>query len=134
MRPWSRGVKGSPLPTTVRARLAPHLPPPDLEQARLVDGLPAWTRLAPIRVRAITLGRTIHLREGIDAESASTALLAHELCHVRQWRELGSARFLARYLGAYLRNRLRGMGRAEAYRRIPLEEEAVRFAEDVMRG
>ncbi len=133
MRPRFR-VRGRPLPSPVRAWLAPHLPAADLDRARLVDGLPAWTRLAPIRIRAITLGGTIHLREGVETESASTALLAHELCHVRQWRELGPARFLSRYLGAYLRNRMRGMGRAEAYRRIPLEEEAVRFAESVMRG
>jgi len=93
-----------------------------------------WTRFAPIRVRAITLGSRIYLRRGLPAESLDPALLAHELCHVRQWRELGTPRFLTRYLGGYLRNRLRGMGRTEAYRRIPLEEEAVRFAEKAMRG
>ena len=51
-------------------------------------------------------------------------LLRHELVHVRQWRELGTTRFLVRYLGAYLRWRLRGYGHWAAYRRIPLEVEA----------
>jgi hypothetical protein len=35
-------------------------------------------------------------------------LLLHELVHVRQWRDAGPVRFLARYLGDYLRGRLRG--------------------------
>ena len=52
------------------------------------------------------------------------ALLAHELVHVRQWRELGVVGFLVRYVGAYLRWRLRGYGHWAAYRRIPLEVEA----------
>lgn len=51
-------------------------------------------------------------------------LLAHELVHVPQWRQLGAAGFLLRYVGAYLRWRLRGYGHWGAYRRIPLEVEA----------
>jgi hypothetical protein len=51
-------------------------------------------------------------------------LLRHELVHVRQWQTLGVAAFLVRYLGAYLRWRLRGYGHWAAYRRIPLEIEA----------
>jgi hypothetical protein len=43
---------------------------------------------------------------------------------VRQWRELGAARFLARYLGAYARGRWRGLGHRAAYEVIPLEAEA----------
>jgi hypothetical protein len=52
------------------------------------------------------------------------ALIAHELVHVRQWRELGRGRFLVRYVGDYLRGRLRGLGHDAAYRRIALEAEA----------
>lgn len=51
-------------------------------------------------------------------------LLRHELVHVRQWQQLGTIGFLVRYLGAYLRGRLRGYGHWGAYRRIPLEVEA----------
>jgi len=43
---------------------------------------------------------------------------------VRQWRRLGVARFLRRYLGAYLRLRLAAWPHVAAYRRIPLEIEA----------
>jgi hypothetical protein len=51
-------------------------------------------------------------------------LLRHELEHVRQWREQGVPGFLRRYLGAYLRWRLRGYPHWAAYRRIPQEIEA----------
>ena len=51
-------------------------------------------------------------------------LLAHEQEHLRQWKRLGVVGFLRRYVGAYLRWRLRGYGHWAAYRRIPLEIEA----------
>jgi Domain of unknown function (DUF4157) len=51
-------------------------------------------------------------------------LLRHELCHVRQWHEHGVGGFLSRYLGAYLRHRLRRYPHWAAYRRIPFEIEA----------
>jgi hypothetical protein len=50
--------------------------------------------------------------------------MAHELEHVRQWRSQGAARFLGRYLGSYLRWRLRGYPHQAAYRRIPAEIDA----------
>ena len=56
--------------------------------------------------------------------AGSARLLRHELVHVRQWRDLGVARFLMRDVGSYLRWRLRGYGHWAAYRRIPLEVEA----------
>lgn len=48
----------------------------------------------------------------------------HEAVHVAQWRRFGVAGFLARYLGSYLRWRLRLHPHWAAYRRIPLEIEA----------
>lgn len=69
----------------------------------------------------MTLGRLISVRA---RHSTDGRLLRHELVHVRQWRELGVAGFLVRYLGFYLRWRLRGYGHDGAYRRIPLEVEA----------
>ena len=51
-------------------------------------------------------------------------LIAHELEHVTQWRRHGVVGFLARYLGAYLRWRVRGYPHWSAYRRIPFEIEA----------
>jgi len=70
---------------------------------------------------AITLGRLISVRR----RAANNAeLLAHERVHVGQWADLGVRGFLAAYLGAYLRWRLRGYGHWAAYRRIPLEVAA----------
>jgi uncharacterized protein DUF4157 len=73
----------------------------------------------------MTLGRVILLRRG---HATDQALLAHELVHVRQWRELGAGRFLWRYLGAYLRGRATGLGHQRAYEAIPLEVEARELA------
>ncbi|MGQ0849964.1 MAG: hypothetical protein ACT4OP_12810 [Actinomycetota bacterium] len=52
------------------------------------------------------------------------ALLLHELVHVRQWQELGTVRFLRRYLADYWRGRRAGLGHDAAYRDIPFEREA----------
>jgi hypothetical protein len=72
-------------------------------------------------VAGMTLGRFVLLRrEHLDDE----ALLAHELVHVRQWRELGVPRFLWRYLSAYARGRVSGLSHTAAYNAIPLEVEA----------
>ena len=79
------------------------------------------TRLLPPGYSAMTLGKVILVRPefALDRE-----LLAHELIHVRQWRDLGKIRFLWLYLGGYLKGRLRGLGHREAYEQIPLEVEA----------
>jgi hypothetical protein len=76
-------------------------------------------------VAAMTLGRLILLRSD---HAGDDALLAHELVHVRQWRELGAARFLWCYLAAYAAGRRAGLGHAAAYRAIPLEAEARELA------
>jgi hypothetical protein len=70
---------------------------------------------------AITIRSVVSIR---SAASADEHLLRHEREHVRQWRRLGTIGFLARYVGAYLRWRLRGYDHWGAYRRIPLEVEA----------
>lgn len=79
------------------------------------------SRLVAPGAAATTLGRFVFVRpEALD----SARLLRHELVHVRQWRRHGVAGFLRRYLGAYLRWRLRRYPHWAAYRRIPLEIEA----------
>lgn len=75
----------------------------------------------PRGAAAITIGRVVSVRRSFAADER---LLRHELVHVRQWRELGVPGFLMRYLGAYVRWRLRGYGHEGAYRHIPLEVEA----------
>ena len=75
----------------------------------------------PPQAEAITLGKTIFVRK---RSCEHHGLMAHELVHVRQFSQMGPVRFLARYVGAYLRYRLSGYGHMAAYRRIPLEVEA----------
>jgi hypothetical protein len=70
---------------------------------------------------AITIGSVVSVRA---VAAHDPHLLRHELEHVRQWRRLGAVGFLARYLGAYFRWRMRGYDHWGAYRRIPLEVEA----------
>jgi Domain of unknown function (DUF4157) len=75
----------------------------------------------PPGAAAITLGRLVIIRR---RAAGDPHLLRHELVHVAQWRRLGVVGFLVRYLGSYLRWRLRGHGHRAAYLRIPLEIEA----------
>lgn len=98
----------------------PLVPPADVARARIVD-VPCLTP----GVAAMTFGRLILLRRD---HARDDALVAHELVHVRQWRELGAARFLWRYLGTYARGRAAGLGHQQAYAAIPLEVEARHLA------
>jgi Domain of unknown function (DUF4157) len=93
-----------------------HVPVRDLERARVVT-VPVLTP----GIAGMTLGRWILVRRGHEHDHD---LIAHELVHVRQWREHGAVRFLARYLGAYAKGRWRGLGHKAAYEGIPLEAEA----------
>jgi hypothetical protein len=93
-----------------------HVPARDLQRARLVV-VPVLTP----GIAGMTLSRWILVRRGHEHDHD---LIAHELVHVRQWRELGAVRFLARYLGAYMRSRWRGLSHQAAYEAIPLEVEA----------
>jgi hypothetical protein len=70
---------------------------------------------------AITLGPVVIVRR---SAAGSGRLLRHELVHVGQWRTFGVFGFLRRYLGAYLRWRVRRYPHWAAYRRIPFEIEA----------
>src|SRR5688572_23553087 len=86
------------------ATLIPFVDEQALRQAR-IRTTPPWTWV-PIVLRsgATTLGRNICLRPAVFSEQTSRglALIAHECCHVRQYQQLGSARFLLRYLvGAF---------------------------------
>jgi hypothetical protein len=77
------------LPTDVRNFFAGSLPDLDLDldRVRIRVGLPWWTRLAPIRVRAITLRDRVFVAPDVDLRSPEgISLLAHELVHVAQWR------------------------------------------------
>lgn len=103
-------------------RLVPGI---DLECIRL-EVLPRPVMRAMPTLGAITLGQRILVRPGVfeDDREVLLDLLAHEVVHVAQWRRLGPAGFLVRYLIDYARLRAAGSGHAEAYLRIPAEEEA----------
>jgi len=75
----------------------------------------------PPGAAAWTLGSLVIVRR---AWAGSAHLLRHELEHVRQYRDQGTARFLATYLRDYLRLRSRGWGHQAAYRRLPAEVQA----------
>lgn len=75
----------------------------------------------PPGAAAITIGPVVSVR---TRWAGDERLARHEAVHVGQWRRLGVAGFLTRYVGAYLGWRLRGYPHWAAYRRIPLEIEA----------
>lgn len=98
----------------------------DLAKVRVVPA-PRWMRRFWTRgVAAMTVCNRVF----IDPELVPThphdraALVIHELVHVRQWAQLGVARFLASYVAGYLSGRLRGLDHQAAYLEIPLEREA----------
>lgn len=78
----------------------------------------------PRGTAGITIGRLVVVSKRAADGDGLSALMTHELEHVRQWRELGAVRFLWRYASSYARWRIRGYGHWAAYRRIPLEVEA----------
>ncbi|HYZ97377.1 MAG TPA: DUF4157 domain-containing protein [Acidimicrobiales bacterium] len=82
-----------------------------------------WLLIGPAApgASATTLGALILMR---PRAVGNARLLRHELEHVEQWRRHGVVGFLRRYLGAYLRWRVRGYPHRAAYLRIPLEIEA----------
>ena len=73
----------------------------------------------------IALPWGIHLRPGLRASEVLPTLL-HELVHMEQWRQIGVVRFSFRYVGEYLRGRLRRLGHQQAYLAIGAEADARR--------
>jgi hypothetical protein len=99
---------------------APHRPPL-LSFERRADHWRWVGGPVPPGAAAITIGPLVSVRRRWAHDEH---LARHEAVHVAQWRQLGVVGFLARYLGAYLRLRVRGFPHGAAYRRIPLEVEA----------
>jgi Domain of unknown function (DUF4157) len=108
-------MRASPLSPEAEAAFA-HVPLIDRERARVVV-----VRTLTPGVNAMTIGRWIFVRRGHELD---VGLIAHELVHVQQWRERHALPFLARYLGEYLRHRVRGMRHWAAYSAISFEQEA----------
>ena len=89
-----------PVPPKLRSAFAPHFPKAVLEGARWTVAKPG-TRLArvlgrwPVKEGAVTLGNVIVFKT--ESGPGNKQLFAHELAHVRQYRELGIAEFARRY-------------------------------------
>lgn len=103
-----------------------HVPQIDVERARLIP-VPVWVP----GVTATTIGPWIFIQRG---RTRDRRLIAHELVHVRQWRDQGPFRFLRGYLLAYLANRRSGLGHWDAYAEIPAEQEARALADREVPG
>lgn len=71
----------------------------------------------------MTVGRFILVLRD-DDHSGHRLLLAHELVHVEQYAQLGTVRFLWRYVREYLAHLRRLRNHMQAYRAISLEVEA----------
>ena len=105
-----RALTGSEL------ELYDHVPGTDALRTRIA--LVPWLQPG---THGMTLGRLVLLRRD---HAGDTELIAHELVHVHQWRELGAVRFLIRYIAAYLRGLVQYRNHRLAYRAIPAEREA----------
>jgi len=89
-----------------------------LDRVRLVR-----TSFLPPAADGLTIGRFVFLR-GDRITRSRSKLIAHELVHVRQFAELGAARFIGRYVSEYVRNLVRTRSHRQAYLDISLEVEA----------
>lgn len=101
------------------------------EGIQLLGGRGAGLVTGVCRASAVTVGSAVLFsssgwRELSRKSDAGLVLLAHELVHVRQYRERGPFRFLWAYGREYLAGRWRGLSHQGAYRAISFEEEARR--------
>ena len=123
---------GEPLSPVLRARLARYFPGLDLDSVRLHRGVPRYVRGRPAGY--VNRHRIYLAADWMELEDADAlALLAHELVHVEQYRQLGAWRFRWAYLREYLSGRLRNLGHEAAYRDISFEH-AAREVEDRVRS
>ncbi|MBT8164532.1 MAG: hypothetical protein KJO97_03200 [Acidimicrobiia bacterium] len=113
------------------ARIAPGVDP---ERLLIREARPWFERLVLRRVAAIALPYVVyvHSRTYLQPREDLTKLVVHELVHVSQWREDGYLRFAARYVGDYLRERMRGRSHDEAYRSIRYEVDARACADELL--
>ena len=75
-------------------------------------------------VAAMTMPWAIYVDESQLSSPTVDNLLLHELVHVRQWKRLGSMRFMRIYVKDYVSGRRAGLDHHRAYLGIRLEKEA----------
>lgn len=113
-RPFLATLWGALLARALRGRrLDAHL--------FVVSGLPA----VGFRAAAQTWGETVLVTEGVLARDPARTL-AHEACHVAQYRRLTTFGFLLLYFAGWLRGLLLTRNAFRAYWNISLEDEARR--------
>ena len=79
----------------------------------------------PSDADAITLGRFVRFRPGTLSDDAEgLELLAHELVHIQQQRQLGTAKFYELYVVAWLAGLTSGQKPKDSYFNNPFEQEA----------
>jgi hypothetical protein len=118
------------LPQHVRSKLASHFQGFDLDGIEIRHGIPRHVRMfAAVEPVAYASGNILYFSDGAyDPRSErGIALIGHEVAHSMQYAESGKWRFRMKYLGHYVRNRMRGMAARESYESIPFEEEARRI-------
>ena len=115
------------------ALLAPGVDP---ERLLIREARPWFERLVLRRAAAIALPYVVYVRTSsyLRPRADLTRLVVHELVHVSQWREEGYVRFAARYVGDYLRERLRGRSHIESYLAIRYEADARAIADRLLAG
>jgi len=86
-----------------------------------------------LKARAVTIGNRVFMAPGEDPEDYPLGflLMAHELVHVVQYRNLGFIPFLARYFWDLGRGLMAGKGTFEAYRAVPAEQQAFKIEAEI---
>jgi len=123
------------LPRHVKNQLSSYFRGFNLDGIEIRAGIPRLVRMfAAVEPRAYASKNVLYFSDGVfdPLSDRGIALIGHEVAHSRQYAETGTWRYRLRYLGHYLRNRLKGMCAAEAYESIPFEEEARRI-QDLIR-
>lgn len=102
-----------------------------LRGRRLDVNLYEVTRLPAVGFRAAaqTWGETVLVTKGLLGREGATRTLAHEACHVAQYRRLTSLGFLLVYFWGWLKGLVLTRSAFQAYWEIPLEAEARRAAD-----
>ena len=100
-------MPGQRLSEATVTKLRPFVDELSLRRAR-IRTTPPWTWVpALLGAGATTLGHSICLRPTLLSEETARgiALIAHECCHVRQYRQFGAVGFLVRYAIGAIRSR-----------------------------
>lgn len=119
------------LPPEAKGNLAPWFTPQELDAFRYKERGPiCWAFRALFHQDAVTWNRVVHFAQSqYDPRTPEgLSLIAHEMLHVRQQRELGWLRFLARYVWALRRAQYRGSRNAQH----PMERPAYALGQEVL--